>query len=227
MDNGSNQRDVVPDTYNPALLWGPSEFDARQILIINYLYDIPLLRHRSDLLGKALGGWQISGITQYQTGLPCSIAGPNDYAGVGLDSNFGCGINGQYWVVNGHPNLVKSFGPTGTWFSTTNPDGSAIFTQPPAGTFNAQLVRDLVYQPGFENWNMSLFKKFPINEKRGFEFRAEAFNVWNHPNWGGASGGGVQFNPTNLKTFGKVLTKGGGSSGSGERNLQLSLRAYF
>ena len=227
MDNGSNQRDVVPDTYNPALLWGPSEFDARQILIINYLYDIPLLRHRSDLLGKALGGWQISGITQYQTGLPCSIAGPNDYAGVGLDSNFGCGINGQYWVVNGHPNLVKSFGPTGTWFSTTNSDGSAIFTQPPAGTFNSQLVRDLVHQPGFENWNMSLFKKFPIKEKRGLEFRAEAFNIWNHPNWGGASGGGVQFNPTNLKTFGKVLTKGGGSSGSGERNLQLSLRVYF
>jgi len=227
MDNGSNQRDVVPDTYNPALLWGPSEFDARQILTINYLYDLPFLRHRSDMLGKALGGWQISGITQYQSGLPCSIAGPNDYAGVGLDSNFGCGVNGQYWVVNGHPNLVKTFGPTGTWFSTTNPDGSAIFTQPPAGTFNGQLVRDLVYQPGFENWNMSLFKKFPLTEKRGFEFRAEAFNVWNHPNWGGASGGGIQFNPTNLKTFGKVLTKGGGSSGSGERNLQLSLRAYF
>jgi hypothetical protein len=74
---------------------------------------------------------------------------------------------------------------------------------------------------------MGLFKSFPINEKRGFQFRAEAYNVWNHPNWGGASGGGVQFNPTNLATFGKVLTKGGGSSGSGERNLQLSLRFYF
>ena len=227
LDNGSNYRDVVPDTYNPASLWGPSEFDVRQVLAINYLYDLPILRHRSDLLGKTLGGWQLSGITQYQTGLPCSVAAANDYAGVGLDSNFGCGVNGQYWVVNGHPSLSKQFGPNGTWFTTTNPDGSAIFTQPPTGTFNSQLVRDLIYQPGFENWNMSLFKKFPVNEKRGFEFRAEAFNVFNHPNWGGASGGGVQFNPTNLKTFGKVLTKGGGSSGSGERNLQLSLRAYF
>ena len=231
MDNGSNQRDVVPDTYNPASLWGPSEFDARHIVIINYLYDLPLFRHASGLAGKALGGWQISGITQFQTGLPCSIAGPNDYAGVGLDSNFGCGKNGQYWVVNGSPNLVKTFGPNGTWFSTTNPDGSAIFTQPPKGTFNGQLVRDLIHQPGFSNWNMSLFKKFPINERRGFEFRAEAFNVWNHPNWCGASGcsGGtnIGLDPTNAKTFGKVLTKGGGSSGSGERNLQLSLRAYF
>lgn len=49
--------------------------------------------------------------------------------------------------------------------------------------------------------------------------------VHHHPNWGGGSGGGVQFNPT-TSTFGKVTTKGGGTGG-GERNLQLSLRLYF
>jgi hypothetical protein len=227
MDNGSNQRDVVPDTYDPGMLWGPSEFDVRHILTVNYLYQLPFFRQQTGFAGKALGGWQIAGISQFQTGLPCSVAGPNDYAGVGLDSNFGCGVNGQYWVVNGRPKIMGTFGPNGQWFSTTNPDGSPIFTQPAVGTFNTQLVRDLIYQPGFQNWNLDLFKKFALGEKRGFEFRAEAFNVWNHPNWGGASGGGVQFNPTNTKTFGKVLTKGGGSSGSGERNLQLSLRAYF
>jgi predicted heme/steroid binding protein len=231
MDNGSNQRDVVPDTYNPAMLWGPSEFDARHIVTINYLYDLPFLRHRQGLVGKALGGWQISGITQFQTGLPCGIAAPNDYAGVGLDSNFGCGVNGQFWVLNGNPKLTKTFGPNGQWFTTTNPDGSPIFTAPPAGTFNTQLVRDLIYQPGFSNWNMGLFKEFPMNEKRGFQFRAEAYNVWNHPNWCGAAGcsgtTNIGLNPTNLKTFGKVLTKGSGSSGNGERNLQLSLRFYF
>lgn len=227
MDNGSNQRDVVPDTYNPGMLWGPSEFDTRHILIVNYLYELPFFRHQSGVTGRVLGGWQISGISQFQTGLPCSVAGPNDYAGVGLDSNFGCGVNGQYWVLKGSPRIIGTFGPNGQWFSTTDASGSPIFTQPAAGTFNTQLVRDILYQPGFQNWNMGLFKAFPIGEKRGFQFRAEAYNVWNHPNWGGASGGGVQFNPTNLKTFGKVLTKGGGSSGSGERNLQLSLRFYF
>jgi len=231
MDNGSNQRDVIPNTYNPAMLWGPSEFDARHIVVINYLYQLPFLRHQTGLASKALGGWQISGITQFQTGLPCSVAGPNDYAGVGLDSNFGCGVNGQYWVVNGNPHIIGTFGPKGQWFATTNPDGSPIFTQPAAGTFNGQLVRNLIHQPGFSNWNMGLFKSFPINEKRGFQFRAEAYNVWNHPNWCGSSGcsgtTNIGLNPTNLTTFGKVLSKGGGSSGSGERNLQLSLRFYF
>ncbi|MGB7846073.1 MAG: carboxypeptidase-like regulatory domain-containing protein [Candidatus Acidiferrum sp.] len=231
MDSGSNQRDVVPDTYNPGLMWGPSEFDARHIVVINYLYQFPFFRHTSGLAGRMLGGWQISGITQFQTGLPCSVAGGNDYAGVGLDSNFGCGVNGQLWVVNGHPKIIGTFGPSGQWFATTNPDGTPIFTAPTAGTFNSQLVRDLIYQPGFQNWNMGLFKTFALSEKRGFQFRAEAYNVWNHPNWcanSGCNGGtNIGLDPTNTKTFGKVLAKGSGSSGQGERNLQLSLRFYF
>ena len=231
MDNGSNQRDVVPDTYNTSMLWGPSEFDARHIVIINYLYQLPLFRKQSGFAGKALGGWQISGITQFQTGLPCSVAAANDYAGVGLDSNFGCGVNGQYWVVNGNPKIIGTFGPSGQWFATTNPDGSAIFTAPAPGTFNTQRVRDLIYQPGYQNWNMGLFKTIPVNERLRFQFRAEAYNVWNHPNWCGNSGcsgtTNIGLNPTNAATFGKVLSKGSGSSGSGERNLQLSLRLEF
>jgi len=230
MDDGSNQRDVVPDTYDTSMLWGPSEFDARHILVFNYLYDLPFFKNHSTLPGKLLGGWQISGLTQFQTGLPCSIAGPADYAGVGLDANFGCGVNGQYWVVNGDPKIIGTFGPNGQWFATTNPDGSPIFTKPAAGTFNTQRVRNLIYQPGFQNWNLGLFKAFPVTDRFGFQFRAEAFNFINHPNWCGGSGcsgtTNIGLNPTNLNTFGKVLTKGGGVGG-GERNLQLSLRFYF
>ena len=225
MDNGSNQRDVVPNTYDPNSLWGPSEFDARHIFIANYLYQLPFFRQQQGFIGRVLGGWQVSGISQFQTGTPCGVAGGSDYAGVGLDSNFGCGVNGQYWIVNGKPKIIGTFGANGQWFSTTNPDGSPIFTKPAAGTFNTQRVRDLIYQPGFQNWNMGLFKAIPVNERLRFQFRAEAFNVWNHPNWGGGSGGGVQFNPTS-STFGKVTTKGGGVGG-GERNLQLSLRMEF
>ena len=173
----------------------------------------------------------ISGLTQFQTGLPCGVAGSSDYAGVGLDSNFGCGVNGQYWILNGDPKILGQFAKGGAkdpaqWFAVKNGDGTSIFTAPPKGTFNTtQNVRNLIYQPGFQNWNLGLFKRFAINERMGFQFRAEAFNFINHPNWGGGSGGGVNFNPTS-STFGKVTTKGGGVGG-GERNLQLSLRFYF
>jgi predicted heme/steroid binding protein len=219
MDNGSNQRDVVPNTYDVSSLWGPSEFDARHILVFNYLYDLPIFKNHSSLSGKLLGGWQISGVTQFQTGLPCGVTEAKDYAGVGLDSNFGCGTNGQYYVVNGTPKIIGTFGSTGQWFDTS------VFAKPAPGTFNTQRVRNLIYQPGFQNWNLGLFKAIPINERFRFQFRAEAFNFINHPNWGGGSGGGVSFNPTS-STFGKVTTKGGGVGG-GERNLQLSLRFDF
>jgi hypothetical protein len=229
-DNGSNQRDVVPNTYDTRNLWGPCEFDARHMLVFNYLYDLPFFKGQHSLPGKLLGGWQVSGVTQFQTGLPCSIAGATDYAGVGLDANFGCGVNGQFWNVNGNPKIIGTFGANGQWFATTNPDGSPIFTRPAAGTFVTQSVRNIIYQPGYQNWNLGLFKAFPIKESIGIQFRAEAFNFINHPNWCGGSGcsgtTNIGLNPANLATFGKVLTKGGGVGG-GERNLQLSLRFYF
>ncbi len=230
-DDGSNQRDVIPNTYNAHNLWGPSEFDARHIVVLNYLYDLPIFRNQSGFTGKVLGGWQISGVTQFQTGTPCSIGVNQDYAGVGQDGSFGCGVgNQQLWNVVGDPQILGKFAAGGAkdpnqWFSTVNPDGSSIFRAPAKGTFATGYVRDLIYQPGFQNWNLGLFKAFAINERTGFQFRAEAFNFINHPNLGGSAGGGVNFNPTS-STFGKVTTKGS-TPGNGERNLQLSLRFYF
>ncbi len=216
MDSGSNQRDVVPDTYDTSFMWGPSEFDTRHMVMINYLYELPFFRKQSSVVGKVLGGWQLSGITQFQSGTPCSAAQAKDFAGVGLDSNFGCGVNGQYFAWDRKLSKPHTFGTNGQWVCC-----ASDFTAPAKGTFNAQRVRDLIYMPGFQNWNMGLFKRIPVNERVNFQFRAEAFNLWNHPNWGGVSGGGLQLDPSNASTFGKVLTKGS------ERNLQLSLRAEF
>lgn len=221
-DDGSNQRDIIPDTYNAHNLWGPAEFDDRHIFIANFLYELPFLKGSSNLAGKLLGGWQISGLFQAQTGLPCGIGVGNDYAGVGQDGSFGCGNAGQFWVVNGDPKILGQMAHNGNsdpnqWFATTNPDGSKIFTAPPAGTFNLQNgVRGLIYQPGFDNWNMGLFKKFTINERFNLQFRTEAYDVFNHPNWNGPG-----LNPTS-GNFGKVTGKN-----NDVRNLQLSLRLQF
>src|SRR5262249_45037074 len=67
-DNGSTQRDIVPDTYDTRMLGGPAESAARHMLIFNYLYDLPFFKDKTKLTGKLLGGWQISGVTQFQTG---------------------------------------------------------------------------------------------------------------------------------------------------------------
>jgi Carboxypeptidase regulatory-like domain/TonB-dependent Receptor Plug Domain len=223
-DDGSNQRDIIPDTYYAHNLWGQSDFDVRHIMIINYMYELPFFRGQSNLAGKVLGGWQLSGIVQFQTGTPGCSAVNNDYAGVGQDGSFGSCGTGQLWAVNGDPKVIHDFAYNGGgandpryWFATKNADGSAIFTAPAKNTFSLQNgIRNLVHNPGFNNANIGLFKKFAINERIGFQFRAEAFNALNHPNWGGAN-----YNPTSAQ-FGQITGKSGDV-----RNLQLSLRFYF
>ena len=98
MDGSSNYRDIVPDTYNTSNLWGPSEYDTRHIVIVNYLYDLPFFKNSTTLKGKLLGGWEIAGAAQFQTGTPCGIGTNNDFAGVGEFGSFGCGSQGQYWI---------------------------------------------------------------------------------------------------------------------------------
>ena len=131
--------------------------------------------------------------------------------------------------MNGSPRILKKFSgypgqQNNKYFATTNADGSPIFTQPAAGTFNLQKgVRNSIYGPGFQNWNLSLKKKFPINERAGFEFNADAYNFINHPNWAQiGQAGGLQLNPT-AGTFGQVTQK----STTNPRNLQVGLKFLF
>ncbi len=222
MDGSSNYRDIVPDAYNTSNLWAPSEYDARHVLIVNGLYALPFFQNKHNLLGETLGGWQLSGNVQAQTGVPCGIGTNNDYAGVGEVGSFGCGSEGEFWVKNGNPahrgHFAGATGTGGQWFATKNSDGSPIFTAPVTGTFNLQQgVRDDIYQPGLQNWNLAMIKSFPLTEGTGFEFRAEAYNFINHPNLSGP-----QLNPTSSQ-FGLVTSK----TTSNPRTLQVGARFHF
>jgi Carboxypeptidase regulatory-like domain/TonB-dependent Receptor Plug Domain len=228
MDDSSNYRDIVPDTYNTSNLWGPSEYDARHALVVNYLYAFPFFSGQRNLQGQLFGNWRLGGSAQFQTGQPCGIGTNNEYAGVGEVGSFGCGSQGQFWVMNGTPSILKNFsgypGQTAKYFSTTNADGSPIFTQPTAGTFNLQRgVRNSIYGPGFQNWNISLHKDFPVSERARFEFATDAYNFINHSNWAQiGQTGGPDLNPTS-GTFGRVTQK----STTNPRQLQVSLKLIF
>jgi hypothetical protein len=218
-DNGSGARDILPNTFDGTNLWGPSEFDTRHVAVINWVYELPMFRDRSNLAGKLLGGWQITGVSQFQTGRPFTVGVDNvDFAGVGV----GSGAR-QLWNQSGDVTYEKNFslapGDDNYWFRPTN-GGQPIFTEPAAGTFTTQRTRNTVYAPGFQNHNLGLFKNFSITERQRVTFRAEAFNWVNHPNLGGANGEGLEVNPRNAN-FGKVTAKGS------ERQLQLSLRYTF
>jgi hypothetical protein len=229
-DNGSDQRDVVPNAFDVSNLWGPSTYDRRHVLVLNAVYQLPFFTDKSTLVGKLLGGWTLSAISQFQTGTPVTIGTGDDFAGVGP------GSGGQLWIVNSDPTLDRgdkkfSLGTSDQnyWFrisrpgATCNPANAAnrrdpaicVFTEPTAGTFSTQRSRGILYNPGFQNHNLTLVKEFFITESHRIQFRAEAYNWLNHPNWGGAD-----TNPRS-STFGKVTGKGG------NRELQFALRYQF
>jgi len=219
MDNNSGPRDGFIDVYNQGLNWGKSGNDVRHISINNIIWEMPFFNKSSNKLAKGvLGGWQVSGTVQFQTGAPITVGNGDDYLGIGS-------TNGKPWNLNGTPNRPLQFsdrnaagnftGVTTQWFETTV-GGSAWATRPANGTLPNQNRNSISFNNvGFQNWNGAAFKSFNITESQFVQFRAEFFNLPNHPNWNG-----VDTNPTSA-TFGKVTGKGS------ERNIQLSLRYSF
>jgi hypothetical protein len=176
------------DSYNFAMNRASSNFDQRQVFTLSYVYDLPFFKG-SGLKHTLLGGWQWSGITAVQTGAPFSVynggAGsvPGDNAGVG--NGVGTGS---------YPDLISD--PTqGIPHTTGGPGFGPLFGNPaafiaPRGLTFGDAGRNILRNPRQTNFDMALFKHFAIKERLSFEFRAEAFNVFNHTQWGYIGGGG-------------------------------------
>ena len=214
LDYGSSNGTNITNAYDNSIMYGPSDFDTRHVLVTNYVWDIPYATHASNrLVRTTLGDWQFSGTIQAQSGRPLGVSRNLDQAGVGP------GSGNQYYVETRRPSLPHQFaGSTGTaaWF-----DGS-VFKPAASGTFAPRGSRNNVYGPGFNSFSAALEKGFhiiPSHENHQLIFKAEAFNYLNHPNLDNPV-----TSPTDAK-FGRVTGKGG--TYSSERQLQFSLRYAF
>jgi hypothetical protein len=214
LDYGSSNGTVISNAYNNSIMYGPSDFDTRHVLVTNYVWDIPYATHSTNgFVRNTLGNWQFSGTIQAQSGRPPSgnVSRNLDQAGVGP------GSGNQYYVHTRSPNLPHQFGSgSNTWFET------GVFQPAAVGTFAGRDSRNVVYGPGFQSFNAAMQKRFqfiPGHENHALLFRAEGFNYTNHPNWDNPD-----VNPTS-STFGKVTTKG--TTYASERQFQFSLRYEF
>ncbi len=221
LDSGSDQGYLLPNYYDPSGNWGPSDFDIRNTLVVNYVWDIPFASHAPNrLVQHTLGNWQVSGTTQAQTGEPFSVSTGDDYAGVGP------GAGNQLWVTTSKPLVGKHFAGnngsgTGQWFDPS------VFVHAPTGTFAPRGTRNSIYGPGFQSWNIALQKNIhviPQLENHVVTFRAEAFNFTNHPNLDSPANDSSLNNP-NSGSFGQITTKG--QTYGSERQIQFSLRYEF
>ncbi len=152
--------------YNARADRGPTTFDRPQMLIFNYIYELPLFKDHSKMTGKILGGWQISGITNYQSGTARNLGLTGGTIGLATRPN----VTGALT----YPKTVAQ------WFSTSG------FAAPAYG-FYGNAGRDLIRGPGMAQWDIALFKTFHITENVAFTLRGESFNVFNHTNFDGLS----------------------------------------
>ena len=190
--------------------YGPAEFDVTHRFVASYVWELPFGNGRR--FGKAwtgakeflLGGWQVTGINTVQSGLALTAT----LAGASV-----LNIGGERRArpnLAGNPVLPESERTLARYFNT---DAFTAFAPAPQAFGNAGI--GIMRGPGFVNFDFTLAKNFPIDERRSVQFRTELFNAFNHPNFG----------PPNLQRessgFGQILTAANG------RIVQFGLKFYF
>lgn len=215
---------------------GISDFNRPHRLSVSYAYELPFFQHSTGLRKTALGGWQISGVSIFQNGLPFSI----------YDSSAGTAFLGQ----GSTPLLGASLAP-GASISSGLSSGSlrnrvangylvpttfvpAPLVDPAAcaadttGNFCTtgfgDLGRNIYHGPFQQNWDVSFLKHFRIGERQDIRFAADFFNLWNHTNFANPTVTDIEqylASPTS-SPFGKIV----GTNGN-PRLVQFSLRWAF
>ncbi len=195
------------NSYNLRADYGPSDYDARQRFVLSGFYSLPFHNNR------AVSGWQFGIITSAQSGNP-------------LQPIFVSSTSAIFPGINLRPNVSGSLAVTGShveWFADR-----AAFTSPCTTTGSTttcspgDMGRNSVIGPSFINTDLSLIKNTKITERVNLQFRADAFDVFNHPNFG---------NPNltvGSSTFGSITSTRfpNGDFGSA-RQLQLALKLEF
>ena len=183
IDNSSDRYDGnFVDSYDLARTRASSNFDQRHILTFSYVYHLPSFKG-NGLTNTAFGGWEVSGVTTLQTGTPFSVTNGTDFAdAAGVANGVGTGSFADI-VGNPRSGFVRDVGDEGP--RLYNPDAFAA----PQGLTFGDSGRNSLTNPRRTNFDMSIFKHFPIKESVAFEFRWDLFNVFNHTQFSGIDSG--------------------------------------
>jgi Carboxypeptidase regulatory-like domain/TonB dependent receptor len=209
---------------------GLSDFDRPQRLVVSYVYDLPFLRNASGALHTIAGGWQISGVTTFQSGLPFSIfdtASGTAFILNGSTSTLsadlapGATIAGGYSKGDIHTRLNGYLNPNNFATVPVLPANQALCATDPnycvIGFGN--LGRNIYRGPHQQNWDFSLIKNFKLTERQALRFSTDFFNLWNHANFANPAVTDVE---TIGGAFGKIVSTRGVP-----RLIQFSLRYAF
>jgi len=222
--NGIEDSDV-------ARWYGNSSLNQAQMLIINWVYQLPFYKNATNQWAKQLlAGWQIGGINTFVTGPPLNFTCGINGLSTGIGGNVGCNALGPMVVKKGmlnDPNL----GPTPGWFdpaSVGQPNVAQLAANNQPGMFG-DMGRNTLVGPGRNNWDLALMKNFILpwfsGEHSTVQFRLETFNTFNHPQWQGVNTGCSGQTAPGAPCTGDVM--GEVNSAFSPRILQLGLKFIF
>ena len=206
---GADSRPAIPVTIGDeasieqslAYEWGPSLFDARHRFVVSFGYALPEAEALGSVAHHVIGGWQLNGIVQAQTGFPFTVVDAvTDIRYLTNRPNMTCDPN------DNAPHT------TSQWFDT-----SCFQRRPQAttGTGVGSEPRNVVRGPGFAQTDLSLFKNINVRQGNTIQLRVEGFNIFNQ----------THFNQPNAtigsSTFGQITSAQDG------RVLQLGIKYLF
>ena len=231
----------VDDNYDLNRWKATSSLNRSQVLIMNYIYDLPFFRHAGNaFVRQGLGGWQLSGITSFFSGQPIDIyCGVEGYS-TGIGGGVRCNSLGPLKIWK-HTIDDPTYGPTPAWFEP-NVFAEPLLSQHAAngqpGMFG-YMGRNTLTGPGRNNWDLALHKEVELpwfgGEHSSVQFRWETFNSFNHPQWVGVNAGcGGQPNDDGSPAFGRPCGGPHYNLGNGEvtaartpRQMQFALKFIF
>ncbi|HEX8160794.1 MAG TPA: carboxypeptidase regulatory-like domain-containing protein [Pyrinomonadaceae bacterium] len=199
-ENNAPQQAAFPAVFGGERLdRAVSFFDRTHRASFTYVYELPFMREQRGFAGRVLGGWQVSGVTVFESGAPLTVINGADADAVGgnLDRPLfnPQGLRGVRAVpalatATSNPCAVA----VGATFYT-NPDAGGACINPStaqyigllAGAGRGNLGRNTLRTPGTNNFNLNLLKRVHITEGTHVEFRTEFYNVFNHPQYGQGS----------------------------------------
>jgi hypothetical protein len=163
---------------DPSIDRGSGDWDVRHNLTASVVYNLPELKNSNALIRNTLGGWQTSTILQTRSGLPVNVQLVSGFFGIPMRPDY---VAGQ-----------KLYLPNVHWpDSSFNIDAFALEPD-----YNGQwgdvigtVGRNAIRGPAFFQWDWSAMKNFAITERMKLQFRADLFNILNHPNFGNPDGG--------------------------------------
>jgi hypothetical protein len=179
-DSSDNSDSNFVNSYDVHQNYASSNYDQRHILTVAWTYEVPF--RGKGISHTFLGGWQWAGIMTAQTGTPFSVINGvyGDSAGV-ADGTTGVG---SYADIIGDPHASPNCPPLAPGTKGAALFNCAAYTQTQGLTFGDS-GRNSLNNPGRTNFDMSVYKVFKPKENIQVQFRAEAFNVFNHTEWNG------------------------------------------